>query len=682
MADGGGWEDLFAMAAGDESSTVDISSKAAAGTKRQQHPTDIDTKSTAKKKAKKKKKKKIPKDRHQRLKLERMLESRMDISHEATRHWPVWVRPGGSLLAGTPSSCPRYVGSYDASDDGNYDPRKKRTCSSCGGCPLHHELVVDTRDGPGLGGTCAYDHLNVFLSNRNVRACASIALAEQRKARRRGSKKTGGDINTDDADNNANYALIRAYARAALHHVKEITSKLLSLTSTLLSSGEASILEGKCSALHRAVAAWRSGRDGAPADFDTIIRVIIASDELYYRLYYLQLIEALPISTSGAYIPHPTNYFVADRLCWDTVGGTRCVSKFLKRGGKIPEIMKEYSTAATQSKSSTVQFQHPLLLLKSNRFAETVLLFGDWTEDVQTKSRFAKAVKSVARSLSLQSSTSQPEDAFYAAHECPAPKVLMEWRNVCRDLLCNLYAYATVSVDHLESHPICASAGILEVGAGTGYYASLLQMAGIDARPSDIANTDASMNEYHGSTPSFTRVETGDIVKLKNDLLRQRELHVPALLLCYPPPLTSMAHDALRTFIEAGGNIVIHIGEFEGLTGSLAFERLLLDKFRCVRREPCFSWSTDASSLTVWEAAVAGNASTASAHVLIPCSNCGSKPATKRFRLIRSLAYCGEECYKEHKSERLAHALCSMIPVDVAERARFDDEAYVVALSR
>ena len=209
----------------------------------------------------------------------------------------------------------------------------------------------------------------MFLSNRNVRACASIALAEQRKARRRGSRKTGGDINTDDADNNANYALIRVYAKAALHHVKEITSKLLSLTSTLPLSGEASILEGKCSALHRAVAAWRSGRDGAPADFDTIIRVIIASDELYYRLYYLQLIEVLPISTSGAYIPHPTNYFVADRLCWDTVGGTRCVSKLLKRGGKIPEIMKEYSTAATQSKSSTVQFQHPLLLLKSNRFA-------------------------------------------------------------------------------------------------------------------------------------------------------------------------------------------------------------------------------------------------------------------------------------------------------------------------
>ena len=584
MAGDGGWDDLFAMAAGDASPAVDISSKAATGTKRQQHPTDVDTK---KKKAKKKKKK-IPKDRHQRLNLERMLESRLDISDEATRHWPVWVRPSGSLLlAGSSSSCPSYVGSYDASDDGNYDPRKKRTCSSCGGCPLHHELVVDTSD--------AYDHLSVFLSNRNVRACASIALAGQRKARRRGSKKTEGDMNTDDADNNANYALIRAYAKAALHHTKEITSKVLSLTSTLPSSGEASILEGKCSALHRAVAAWRNGGDGAPADFDTIIRVITGSDELYYRLYYLQLIEALPISTSGAYIPHPTNYFVADRLCWDTVGGTRCVSKLLKRDndGKLPEIMKEYSAAATQSKSSTDQFQHPLILLKSNRFAETLLLFGDWTKDVQTKSRFAKAVKSAARSLSLQSSTSQPEDAFYAAHECPAPKVLMEWRNVCRDLLCNLYAYAslsTVSVDHLKSHPICASAGILEVGAGTGYYASLLQTAGIDARPSDIANTDASMNEYHGSTPSFTRVEMGDIVKLKNDLLRQRELHVPALLLCYPPPLSSMAHDALQTFIEEGGNTVVHIGEFEGLTGSLAFERLLLDQFRCVRREPCFSW--------------------------------------------------------------------------------------------
>jgi hypothetical protein len=201
MADGGGWDDLFAMAAGDAMPAVNISPTAAAGAKRQQHPTDIDTKSKAKKK---KKNQKI--DRHQRLNRERMLESRMDISHKATRHWPVWVRPGGSLLVGPSSSCPTYVGSYDASDDGNYDPRKKRVCSSCGGCPLHHELVVDTSDGPGLGGTCAHDHLSVFLSNRNVRACASIALAEQRKARRRGSKKTRGDMNTDDANNNANYA--------------------------------------------------------------------------------------------------------------------------------------------------------------------------------------------------------------------------------------------------------------------------------------------------------------------------------------------------------------------------------------------------------------------------------------------------------------------------------------------
>ena len=43
MADGGGWDDVFAMVAGDTSPAVNISSSGASGTKQQQPPNDIDT---------------------------------------------------------------------------------------------------------------------------------------------------------------------------------------------------------------------------------------------------------------------------------------------------------------------------------------------------------------------------------------------------------------------------------------------------------------------------------------------------------------------------------------------------------------------------------------------------------------------------------------------------------------
>lgn len=679
MADeGGGWDDLFAAAAaGDESLAHYVTTT---GTKRpanQSSAEDSETNHThaPRKKKAKKKAHKSQKDKSGRHRsdgsadhLTKMLESRMDVSKVATRHWPTWVRPGGSLLDGSSSSssssvsCQGYAGPYDASEDGNYDPKKKRKCLTCGNSPLHHALVVNSA-GTGMPTTAdgTSEHLHIFLFNRNIRVCASLALA------------------SSSANNSGR---VKAYAKSAMRYTNKLNSRIHSLTARLASAGEASILEEKFGALHRAVKAWKSGCDGTASSvyFDTTVRVIIASDVFCFRLYYLQLTASLPIPGAGLHIPHPTTYFVADMLSFDTVAGSRCVRKMLKRddcGGTIPEVVQQYSSLSGSS-------DHPLTVLKSSRFAETLLLFGEWSQDPQTKRDFARAVKAAAASdARLQSSGNLSEDAFYDMHECPAPQVLMDWRDVCRDHNCNLYAYATLgpkSVADVKS--VCKSVGILEAGAGTGYYASLFQSAGIDAKPSDIASTDASINEYHGSTPSFTRVENGGIDKLKSDLrqFHHKSLPLPALLLCYPPPLSEMAQDALRAFIGAGGKLLIHIGEFQGLTGSPTFERLLLRHFRCVQRIPCLGWGTDASAVTVWKSSDATKKSTNAAQTLIPCSSCKSKPSRYRFRLIRSLTYCCEACYKGHAPTRSAHAVCNMIPLETVREASFGDETYMIPL--
>jgi hypothetical protein len=59
----------------------------------------------------------------------------------------------------------------------------------------------------------------------------------------------------------------------------------------------------------------------------------------------------------------------------------------------------------------------------------------------------------------------------------------------------------------------------------------------------DICPTHKSDgNEYHGGTPPFVRVEKGNVGILSS----VTGIAHKALLLCYPPPKSSMAYDAFK----------------------------------------------------------------------------------------------------------------------------------------
>jgi hypothetical protein len=51
-------------------------------------------------------------------------------------------------------------------------------------------------------------------------------------------------------------------------------------------------------------------------------------------------------------------------------------------------------------------------------------------------------------------------------------------------------------------------------------------------------------------------------------------------------PTAKVIYGTMRCgrFVEVGGNVFIHVGEFKGLTGSTDFERYLQKKFQCVHR--------------------------------------------------------------------------------------------------
>lgn len=463
--------------------------------------------------------------------------------------------------------------------------------------------------------------------------------------------------------------------------------------------------------------------------FEETVRLRNTCDAAYYRLYYIQVTGGIPVSYLSSYgivfIPHPTTYFGTPYLSWDVKAGKACMVNFLQ--SVVPNIQDEASqrqdsagalqidlmrtvlirhgirpcifpsSAGQQGKPDTRKInrsvdvvvnsnEHPLSFLHFNRFMETVLLFwkSGWTDLQEVLS---KQMHALSR-RQYQTQDHKDYNLFHARHETPAPAALMEWRDSSRDLLCNLYAYAALShgtvtkiQSVLDNENIVQ--GIVEIGAGTGYVArsfidSGLQLVAIDIAP---AASNPVMNEYHGATPPFISVERGDVNALNQYYSHKSASKVSnsALLLCYPPPQSSMARDALHIHMSWGGRCVIHIGEFCGLTGCIEFENLLVGNFKCVARIPCLEWGTDAADVTIWirketlnPRKLTTSSSGARTHFLIPCSNC-KEAASRRCRLVRSLAYCSARCYQRHEIARNVHFAMNMVPTGCSPEFTNDD---------
>lgn len=103
---------------------------------------------------------------------------------------------------------------------------------------------------------------------------------------------------------------------------------------------------------------------------------------------------------------------------------------------------------------------------------------------------------------------------------------------------------------------------VLEIGAGTGYWAWQLSQAGVDVRAYDVA---PGGNRWCGTTQYHPVLQGGpDVAAVYGER---------ALFLCWPPYDDSLAADALRAY---DGDLLIHAGEPEGgCTADDEFFRLL-----------------------------------------------------------------------------------------------------------
>lgn len=249
-----------------------------------------------------------------------------------------------------------------------------------------------------------------------------------------------------------------------------------------------------------------------------------------------------------------------------------------------------------------------------------------------------------------------------------------------QDAACHLFAYAIPSEEALTR--IRSFGPIVEVGAGTGYWAALLRQWGTIVDAYDIhatayalrlqagsawegqdvfnSSTNAS-NEYHGDTPAFTVVKTGGPEKIKRH-------PGSTLLLCYPPPHDPMAERCLKLY---KGDTLLYVGEWRGNTGTRDLEAVLLREWQLEERLSLPAWGSEANSLMVWRRRAPQGFSSASE---LPCrADCG-KTATHRCRLCCDMAFCSQQCMERMMTEHKRHHATKLIPLDtlIWDSASFD----------
>ncbi|MFI5716258.1 hypothetical protein [Nocardia sp. NPDC051750] len=162
-------------------------------------------------------------------------------------------------------------------------------------------------------------------------------------------------------------------------------------------------------------------------------------------------------------------------------------------------------------------------------------------------------------------------------------------------LLQEAYAYAIPSPATVSwIATACDGTGVIELGAGRGYWAQLLSDSGLDVLAFDSEPPGAAQNV---SFPDASGVrDTWHAVDGLDDFDRVAEageLSRRTLFLCWPPGWgDAMSHEALARYAAAGGRRVIYVGEPKGgKTGSDEYFDMLDREWRLEDRDQSFvSW--------------------------------------------------------------------------------------------
>lgn len=167
-------------------------------------------------------------------------------------------------------------------------------------------------------------------------------------------------------------------------------------------------------------------------------------------------------------------------------------------------------------------------------------------------------------------------------------------RDYCRD-----YTWAIPDPETLAFVFKWLGPQAIEMGAGTGYWASLLAAMGLDILAFDACPPDKIANYYHhpendetGLWTVFYPVEVGDPTTLKDHPDR-------TLFLCWPPYDKPMGYECLQNY---PGQRIVYIGEGDGgCTGDDEFFTLLERDWHPIAEHAGIQWDGIHDTVQVYE---------------------------------------------------------------------------------
>jgi hypothetical protein len=139
------------------------------------------------------------------------------------------------------------------------------------------------------------------------------------------------------------------------------------------------------------------------------------------------------------------------------------------------------------------------------------------------------------------------------------------------------YGFAVPTEDALRVVTEVSPNGVVEVGAGAGYWAYLLDQMGVDVLAFDSEPAPSMRNRWFaGSTPWYPVGSEGHEVAARYP--------EKTLLVVWPTKNEIWAAEALQAYHRVGGSSVVYVGEGAGgRTGDDVFHALLGDLTVCAQ---------------------------------------------------------------------------------------------------
>jgi hypothetical protein len=159
------------------------------------------------------------------------------------------------------------------------------------------------------------------------------------------------------------------------------------------------------------------------------------------------------------------------------------------------------------------------------------------------------------------------------------------------------YAFAVPGPEALQA--LVELSPIVEIGAGLGYWAHLLEQMGADVTAYDLhVNKSGKVKLYSEKryVQPYTTVIRGEPAAawLHSDR---------TLFLCWPPYDEPMAFDSLDNYLKGGGQTLAYVGEGSGgCTGDDAFHELMGEKMEHERTVGIPVWWGIHDRLEIWRA--------------------------------------------------------------------------------